>query len=335
MIRVALDAMGGDFAPRETVEGALAAAADWPQVRVILVGREDALRAALRQAGRGRAESVEIVHAADVIGMGDHPAESVRRKRDSSINVAVKLVGEGKADAAVSAGNTGAMVAASTLFLRLLPGVKRPGIAVALPTRAGRCLLVDAGANIYCKPEHLYQYGLMAAVFYQEVFGKSRPSVGLLNVGSEEEKGTALVTEAAALLREAPIHYKGFAEGGDIYHGRFDVVVCEGFVGNTILKVSEGLGESLMLEMKEHLTANPLTLLGALMAQSAFRKIKKKTDYAEYGGAPLLGVNGVVVIAHGRSNARAIRNAIGAARDWAAHGVNAKIVEALAAFARR
>ncbi len=337
MIRIALDAMGGDFAPRETVAGALDAAAAWSDVQILLVGDERAIGKELAaEKGKGAGKSaIEVVHAAETIGMGEHAAGAVRRKRNSSINVAAKLVADKKAEAVVSAGNTGAMVAAATLFMRLLPGVKRPGIAVTLPTQTGRCLLVDAGANIYCKPEHLYQYALMASVFCEQVLEVRRPKVGLLNVGSEEEKGNALVGQTALMLKDAPIHYGGFAEGNDIYHGRFDVIVCEGFVGNTILKVSEGLAESMMLEMKKHLTANPLTLLGALMAKPAFHKIKDKLDYAEYGGAPLLGAQGVAIIAHGRSNARAIRNAIGVAREWAKHDVNAKIIDTLAAFERQ
>ncbi len=321
--------MGGDHAPRETIAGALDAAADWRDIQVILVGDEGKLRHEAKSQKRSFPAQIEIVHAPEVIGMGEHAAEAVRRKRHSSINVATRLVADGKADAVVSAGNTGAMVAAATLFLRLLPGVKRPGIAVTLPTQTGRCLLLDAGANIYCKPEHLYQYALMASVFCEQVLGKHRPKVGLLNVGSEDEKGTPLVSEAAGMLKGAPLNYGGFAEGIDIYHGAFDVIVCEGFVGNTILKVSEGLAECLMLEIRKNLSDNPLTLLGALMAKPAFRKLKKKMDYAEYGGAPLLGANGVTIIAHGRSNARAVRNAVGVARDWAKHDVNAKIVQAL------
>ena len=327
-MRIAIDAMGGDRAPREVVAGTLEAAAKFSQHELILVGDEGRVRAEVKGP---LPANVRLVHTAQVVGMDEHAVEAVRRKPDASVCRCVDLVKRGEAEAVVSAGHTGAAVAASTLSLGLLEGVKRPGIATPLPNEKGRCILIDVGANIHCKPLHLLQYGIMAAIYSQAIGGVARPRVGLLNIGEEEEKGTDLVRQTLALFHGAKLDFDfvGNVEGFDIFRGTCDVVVCEGFLGNVILKSSEGLAEALMRLMAAELGA--LAQQGKISSEwkTGMARLQRRTDYSEYGGAPLMGLNGVCIIGHGRSDAHAIFNAIRVAGEFGQQQVNARIVEAI------
>lgn len=322
--RIALDAMGGDQAPRETVRGALLATAADPELEVVLVGREDAIRAELQEAGDADAPRIHISHASEVVGGGDAPAQALRRE-DTSIKRAAELVRKREVDGLVAAGNTGAAVAAATVVVKLIPGVRRPGIAVALPTATGGVtVLCDAGANIHCKPLHLFHYGVMAAQYAKSLLGGKEPTVGLLNIGSEEGKGTELVRETAALFQKAPdLNYIGHVEGNDVFTGRCDVVVCEGFVGNVVLKTAEGVFEAITGRVKAIFaeSAGAADAGASAGIGAIFSRLKEKMDWAETGGAPLLGLDGLVLISHGRSDARAIKNAIAAAARYHRGGV--------------
>ncbi len=318
--------MGGDRAPGAIVDGAVQAARTLP-VEVILVGQGDRLKKELSRF-RPIPSNLKIHHASEVIEMAESPATSVRKKRDSSICQVVELAKKGQADAIVSAGNTGAMVCAATLGLHLLEGIERSGIAILIPSLVGPKLVIDVGANIDPKPEHLLQYGIMGSVFMRHVVGKSNPTVGLLNVGEEEEKGTDFIKQGFKLLEESSLNFVGNVEGRGIYGGRCDVIVCDGFVGNVALKVSEGMAFALRELLKAELKRSFLNRLGAMLLLPAFNRLRKKMDYAEYGGAPLLGVDGACFISHGSSSAKAIRNAIRAASTFVTHEVNHYIVAA-------
>lgn len=321
--------MGGDRAPDEIIAGAILAVDSGlvSAEEIVLVGDETATRAALESLETTHAFGIE--HAPETIGMNEHPAQAVRRKRGSSIVIGARMIKDGRAGALVSAGNTGAMVAAATVFVRLLEGVRRPGIAVTFHGAKGPCTLIDVGANIHCQPEDLYTYGEMASQYMSGVHGVSEPKVGLLNIGEEEEKGSPLVLKTRELFNESPLNFIGNIEGQDVFTGRCDVVVCEGFVGNVVLKVSEGLGhyigETFLAEMKRHADDDE----GGVW-KKVVRLVQARTDYAEYGGAPLLGVAGSVIICHGRSDRRAISNAIGASKRFMSAKVNKHIVEDLA-----
>ena len=331
MITVALDAMGGDHAPAATVQGALDALGDFPDLSLLLVGREEAVRAHLK--GAWDPARLRIEHTAEVVGMNDHAAESLRQKQTSSIARCAELVREGKAQALVAAGNTAAAVGAARLAFGRLEGVRRPGIAVTFPTVAGHpCVVMDGGASVDCKPEHLQQFAVMASAYAERVLGIREPRVGLLSIGEEEAKGNALTREALPLLREAPVRFIGNAEGRDVFSGKFDVIVCDGFVGNVLLKASEGLGEGIGQILQEEMRQSLLRRLGAVCCLPALRGLKRRIDYAEYGGMPLLGVKGGCLIAHGRSDARAIRNALRAAREFVEADVNRRIVEGVSAL---
>ena len=319
--------MGGDHAPGVVVDGAVLAVRELP-VEIILVGDEARLREELNR-HRAVPSALTIHHASEAIGMDEPPAISVRKKRDSSINVMVELAKQGQADAIVSAGNTGAVVCAATLGLRLLEGVERPGIGIVLPTLTGNSLLIDVGATIDPKPEHLVQFGMMGSVYARGVLGKSRPSVGLLNVGEEESKGTDFIKEAFRQLSHTPLNFIGNLEGRDIYTGKCDVIVCDGFVGNITLKVTESLAKVIAQLLRQELRRSAITQLGAMLSLSAFRGLRKKMDYAEYGGAPLLGVDGTCIICHGASSARAIKNAVRVAASSVAEHVNTAIVTSM------
>ena len=312
MKTVALDAMGGDHAPRVEVAGAIDAARTG-RVRLLLVGDERALTRELgRHSGAGRLP-VEVRHASEVITMHDHPSAAVRRKTDASMRVAVNLVRDGEADAVVSAGNSGAMMACGLFVLKRLPGVDRPAILTTFPTRSGQAALLDMGANVDCRPLHLVQFAVMGQCFARAVHGKARPTVGILSNGSEEHKGTELTREANAVLREHPsseFDYLGYVEGKDVFSGRVDVVVCDGFTGNLVLKVTEAAAETLVGLLGEQIRSGILSRLFALGLLPVFRRVKARMDYAEQGGAPLLGINGVAIICHGGSNPRAIKNAL-------------------------
>jgi len=319
-VRVAVDAMGGDHAPRELVAGAVSAAGDG-NLSVVLVGRENEIEAELAGLG-GKPDNVSIVHAADVIGMGESPVEALKRHPESSILKALSLLRTGGADGVVAAGSTGAAVAASMIALERLPGVRRPGIAVPLPAQnpRGIALLIDAGANPNCRPHHLFQYGVMGASYYREVLGEPNPRVALVSIGEEETKGNELTKEARKLLRESNLNFVGNVEGGHLFAGGCEVAVCDGFVGNIILKSAEGLAEMLLVMLAEEIGRKDPASLQAFA---------RRVDYAEFGGAPLLGFNGLVTICHGRSDRRAIANAIRACGRAADHRLGDAIVRGL------
>ncbi len=316
---VALDAMGGDFAPAATVEGALEAAR-MHGLHVVLVGREAELRREIARCG-GAPREIDVVDAADVVTMHDQPTAPLRSKRDSSLAVAARLVRDGKASAFVTAGNTGAAMVTAKLTLGSIEGVDRPALAAPVPGIDRQTLLLDVGANVGCKPDHLRDFAVMGHFYCQAVLGVARPRVGLLSVGEEEGKGDRVIQEAFHLMSGIGIDFVGNVEGRDVYSGSVDVVVCDGFVGNVVLKVSEGLGEMVFTLLKREAQRSAISAAGFLLAKGAFAGFKKQVDYAEYGGAPLLGVRGACLVGHGRSNSRAIRNAIRLAHSYATRGV--------------
>jgi phosphate acyltransferase len=313
MVRVALDAMGGDRAPLAPVAGALRAAQRWGY-EIQLVGREAEVRAALRQQGelKGVDHLLHVVHAPEVIEMDEHPAAAVRSKRHSSMAAAVGLVKSGAADCFVSAGNTGGVLATALLGLRRIEGITsdRPALAAQLPTLKGMCILLDAGANSDVKPEWLAQFALMGSIYAEVALGRQRPSVATLSNGEEEGKGNAALNEAIPLIRALPINYVGNVEGNDVTSGMVDVVVVDGFAGNIFLKGAEGVVTTMTEMIRQELTRNPLRMALAAGLRPAFRAIRRRLSYEEYGGVPLLGVNGVCIVAHGRSTPLAMQNAI-------------------------
>ena len=327
-MRIAIDAMGGDRAPGCVVDGcalALSAGIVTPD-ELLLVGR----RADVEPLLGAKDLALEVLDAPEVVGMDESPSSAIRNKKNSSLVVAMRAVAEGQAQAFVSAGNTGAVVAASTLVLGRIKGVSRPGIAAPVPSRKGPCVVIDVGANIYCKPEHMLQYAIMAGEYARAAFARPDPVIGLLNIGEEEGKGNPLIQQVHALLQGAPLNYGGFVEGQDIMGGEFDVVVCEGFVGNAILKVAEGLASFVGEQIRAAFSAHPPRPEVGLAVRDAFQKL----DYAEYGGAPLLGVAAPVLIGHGRSTGHAMMNMLRAASAAVTHDVNRHIEERLAEAAR-
>ncbi len=326
-MRLGIDAMGNDNGPEPIVKGVKIFLDEDPDSTVVLVGDRDRVTRVMIEEGIGLSQRLELVHASQVMEMEDKVAD-LREKRDSSI---MRLVGEckeGRIDAMVALGNTAAAVGAATIGLKLIPGVRRPGIAIAMPTRGKRpCVVIDMGANTACKPAHLATYGVMASIYGAKVLGITQPRVGLLNVGEERSKGNEILREAFALLEEAPVNFIGNVEGGDIFSGACDVVVCDGFIGNAVLKASETLAKTMSSWIKEAFLATWYTKLAALMIQGQFTKVKKRLDYAAYGGAPLLGVNGVCLIGHGRSNAAAVASALRTARESVKMQVNTLIRE--------
>ena len=329
-MKIVLDAMGGDNAPVIEVEGAVQAVQEFGH-DLILVGDEGRIKKELEKHGFS-SDKIAIKHASEVIEMHDPAALSVRRKRDSSIVVGLDLIKKGQADAFVSAGNTGAVVCAATLSLRLLPGIERPGIAIALPTLKGTSLIIDVGANINTKPIHLLQYGIMADAYSRYLLEKPNPSVGLLSVGEEESKGTEFIKEAHTLLSESKLNFKGNIEGRDVYAGTVDIILCDGFVGNVILKISESVADTIMQTLKQEIKADFLATIGAVLSASAFHELKKKMDYSERGGALLLGVDGRCIICHGSSTSKAIKNAIRVAAEFVKQDVNKHIIEELESY---
>ena len=330
MVTIAVDAMGGDDAPKAEVEGAIRAARSLG-VRVILVGKQDIVRAELDKHEDIADLPIEVQHASEQITMEDSAGKAMRNKRDSSIRVAARLVRDGAADGVVSAGNTGAVMATAKLVQGMLPGVDRPALASAFPTAKGTpVVVVDVGANVDCSPRMLAQFAVMGDIYSRVIFHTQRPRVGLLSIGEEEHKGNDLTRAATPLLKALPIHFIGNVEGRDIYAGKTDVIVCDGFIGNVALKVSEGLVEMMSKMLRESLEATITRKLGSLLARTAFYEFKKRVDYSEYGGAPLLGVKGVCIVTHGRSNANAIKNAIRVAAEFAEGKVNERIEAELA-----
>ena len=332
-MKVALDAMGGDHAPAVNIGGAIDALRYYPKLQhLYLVGDESQLKIECARQGLDLGNPrVSIVHAEEAIGMSEPGAKSVRRKKQSSINIAMEMVREGHADAFVSAGNTGAAVASATLKLRTLPGVDRAGIATAIPNEFGLCHILDSGANPEAKPEHLVAYAVMGTAYARNVLGVKNPRVGLMSNGEEDEKGTSFTKETFKLLKETPgIEFVGNVEGRDLFETELDVVLCDGFVGNVMLKTVEATAKAVSKWLKAEIKGNPLRLCGAMLAKGAFKALKEKGSYETYGGSPLLGVNGVVIIAHGSSSALAIRNAVRVAMETFSVKVNTRIEEAMA-----
>ena len=320
--------MGGDHAPQVNIEGAVQTVQESDDTEVILVGDETAIRKELKgrkyEAGR-----ISVVHASQVVEMHESPTVAIRKKRDSSIRVGVGLVKAGKADAFVSAGHSGAVMGTSLLLLGMSKGVDRPAIATLMPTLRDTFILLDVGANVDCKPENLHQFALMGNIYCKLVLGRENPKVGLLSIGEEDVKGNELTKEAFKLIRQSSINFIGNIEGKDIFTGAADVVVCDGFTGNIALKISEGLAEAILKMLKREISNVTAGRIGYLMLKPAIRNFKKRTDYDEYGGAPLLGINGTSIISHGRSSAKAIRNALKVADDFARKRVYEAISDAI------
>ena len=329
-MKIAVDAMGGDFAPEQIVFGAVRAARKY-QCEIVLVGDEAAIRSVLEREKGWESLNITIHHASEVIGMGEHPADAVRTKKDASVVVATQLVKDGECDAVLSAGSTGAAVTAAQLILKRIRGIGRPTIATPMPTPKGVTLLLDSGANVDSKPEHLVQSGMMGALYAEHVFGKANPRVGLLNIGEEETKGNEQAKATYQLLKTMQtINFIGNAEGRDVPKGNFDVVICDGFVGNIVLKFAEGLAKTILKLIKEAIKDGGIfAKLGALLLMPTLKKLGKRLDVTEYGGAPLLGVNGCCIISHGSSNAKSVCSAIGVANEYVKSNVLGHIRDAL------
>jgi len=339
---IALDAMGSDRAPKPEIEGAILAARQYG-LRVLLVGPEDVVKAELARHPAAARLPIEVVHASETITMEDK-VEAIRAKRDSSMRVGLRLVREGKAAGFVTAGNTGAAMATAKVVLGAVPGVDRPALAAVFPTAPGNpAMLLDVGANVDCTPQNLEQFAVMGDVYFRAMYrnmsgdmhgkrsGTSGPRVGLLSIGEEESKGNDLTREAFRLLKQLPLNFVGNVEGRDLYNGKVDVIVADGFVGNVALKISEGVANLVRTVLKESLKATITSQVGALLSRSAFIDFKKRLDHTEYGGAPLLGVKGACIITHGSSNANAIKNAMRVAAEFSERGINGSIERGLAA----
>jgi glycerol-3-phosphate acyltransferase PlsX len=333
MLTIAVDAMGGDHFPKSEVAGAIMAARSYG-VRVILVGREDVVRKELHTHDGWRDVPVEIKNATEQITMQDSAAKAVRTKKDSSIRVASRLVRDGIADGVVSAGNTGAAMATAKMVQGVVPGVDRPALAQVFPTLKGTpAVMVDVGANVDCDARMLSQFAIMGDIYSRVIFKTKNPRVGLLSIGEEEHKGNDLTRAVTPLLKTLPLNFVGNVEGRDLYTGKADVIVCDGFIGNVALKVSEGVVDVIKQMLQESLKATITRQIGYVLSRSAFLEFKKRVDYSEFGGAPLLGVKGVCIICHGRSNANAIKNAIRVASEFAGGKINERIEEGLNGFA--
>jgi glycerol-3-phosphate acyltransferase PlsX len=325
-MKIAVDAMGGDNAPHAVVAGAVEAAKEYG-VGIILVGIEQIIHEELNKHHSAESLPLEIKNATEVVDMLDSPATVFRRKKNSSIRVANELVKSGEAVAVISAGHTGAAMATSLFLLGTLEGVERPAIATFMPTIKGTSIILDVGANVDCKPNHLLQFAIMGEVYAKNLLKNPNPRVGLLSIGEEASKGNELTKEAFKLLTETSLNFIGNVEGRDVMSGKADVVVCDGFIGNVVLKVSEAVAEAIGLMIRENIGNNIFRKLGYLLMRPAFHAFKRRTDYAEYGGAPLIGINGISIISHGRSSARAIKNAIRVAAELAKSEVNRHIHE--------
>jgi len=319
-MRVALDAMGGDYAPATNVDGAIEALSEDKDLSIILVGDEKGIESELKQRKCANLP-IDIKHASQVVGMDEAPLAALRRKKDSSVRVAIDLVKSNGADAMVSAGNSGVVMATALMVLGKLPGVERPAIAAVMPSLKGHFVLIDAGANVDCKPLHLYQFAIMGEAYAKHIFGIDSPRIGLLGIGEEDAKGNELTKESFKLIKESHDNFIGNIDGKDIFSGDADVVVCDGFVGNIALKVSEGLAETIAKMLKRELMDNTAGKIGALLMKKALNNFKKKTDYSEYGGAPLLGISKPCIISHGRSTSKAIKNAVKVAAAFHSKGI--------------
>ena len=324
---VALDAMGGDYAPVETVRGAVEAVAEHPEIKVSLVGKEDAIREELEKYTYSQ-DNIEVKNATEIIEMGEVPTKAVREKKDSSLVVAMNLVRNDDADAVVSAGSTGAILVGGQLVVGRIKGIKRPALAPFLPTKKGFSLLIDCGANVDARPEHLLQFAQMGSVYFENVMGKKKPTVGIVNIGTEEEKGNQLVKETYPLLKECrDIHFIGSVEAREIASGGCDILVCEAFVGNVILKFFEGVALTFLGCIKEGLLSSLRTKIGAVLIKPALKGLLKTFDVSSQGGAPLLGLKGLVVKAHGNSKSSEIRTAIAQCIAFKENSINEKIAK--------
>jgi phosphate acyltransferase len=331
-MRIAIDAMGGDHAPGRVVDGALAAARHLG-IGVDLVGRPDLIAAELSRHTDCATLDVRVIEASDVIGIAESPALALRRKPRASIRVAAEWVARGEAAALVSVGHTGASVVAAHAAFGMLPGVDRPALAPSVPTRQGSAVLLDAGATVECKPAYLLQFGIMGAVYARAWMGVARPRVGLLSIGEEETKGNELTREAHQLLKASRLHFVGNVEARDIFSGQVDVIVCDGFTGNVALKLSEGLVEMVEDLLGEELQSTFSSQVGYLLSRRAFRRFRKRVDYSEYGGAPLMGVAGLCIVGHGRSSVKAVRNAVAMASRFVSSNVLARVEHEIASEA--
>lgn len=324
---IALDAMGGDYAPVETVHGAVDAVAEHPEIKVLLVGKQDEIEKELQKYSYNK-ENIEVVNATEIIEMGEVPTKAIREKKDSSLVVAMKLVHDGQADAVVSAGSTGAILVGGQLVVGRIKGIKRPALAPFLPSKQGFSLLIDCGANVDARPEHLVQFAQMGTVYFENVMGKKNPTVGIVNIGTEEEKGNQLVKETYPLLKECEgINFIGSVEAREIASGGADILVCEAFVGNVILKFFEGVALTFLGCIKEGLMSSLRTKLGALMVKPALKGLVKTFDVSSQGGAPLLGLKGLVVKAHGNSKAKEIKTALCQCIAFKENSINEKITD--------
>jgi len=329
-MRIAVDAMGGDHAPGEIIPGCVDAVRAYPRVdEILLVGKEEIIRPELTSLG-GDSERIRVVHASEVIEMGEAPAMALRRKKDSSISRAIELVKNGEADAVFSAGSTGAMVAGSTLKLRTLKGCSRPTIATVLPTQKHPVILLDAGANPECTSKMLAQFAVMGDVYARQILGTRDPKVGLLSIGGEAAKGNELTKQTYKTLEASDLNFVGNVESHDMFEGKVDVVVCDGFTGNVVLKTGEAVARAMKSWMKDEFTATLPRKIGALLLKPAFTSIAAKSDSESQGGAPLLGVNGIVYIGHGSSSRTAVKNAIRVIRDTYLHDLNHHMIDDLA-----
>ncbi len=326
-MRIAVDAMGGDYAPSVVVEGAVRAAKKIPY-EIILVGDETRLIKEIKKY-RSSPLSLSIHHCSEVIGMDESPAIACRQKKDSSVMVATRLVKEGMAEAMVSAGNSGAVMASALMVLGRLPKVDRPAIAVLIPTLKGAVVLLDVGANVNSTARDLLQFAVMGNIYMKTIMNKESPRIGLLSIGAEEVKGDEVTVETHRLLRQCGLNFVGNIEGRDIVKGKADVIVCDGFVGNVLLKFSEGIAEEFISLFRDEILKHPFRKMALILLRGAFKDIKKKVDYAEYGGAPLLGVDGCSIICHGSSSAKAISNAIRVAGEFVEKRINQQIKESL------
>jgi glycerol-3-phosphate acyltransferase PlsX len=332
-MKIAVDAMGGDFAPRNAVEGAVDACREF-QLPVILVGREGEIRQELDRL-EVSGLPIDVVHAEEVVGMEEPAISAIRKKKKSSIRIGTRLVKEGQAQGFVSAGNTGAVMATSKIVMKSLEGVQRPALATVVPTMTGASILLDVGANVDCRAKHLMQFAVMGSFYAEAILGRSKPKIGLLSIGEEDTKGNEQTRQVFDILRQASINFVGNVEGRDVYNGSVDVVVCDGFVGNIALKVSESLAETIEHLLRTEIKRSLLARVGYLFMRPAFRNFKKRVDYSEYGGAPLLGIKGVTIICHGRSSPKAIKNAVRVAGDFCAKDVNGQISRGLAELVRQ
>ncbi len=328
-VHIALDAMGGDQGPEVLVAGAVAAVDERADLEVTLLGDESCILDSLRRHDLAPGDRLHVVHTTEVVGMDESPFEAVRKKKDASVVVAFQLQKQGKVGAVVSAGNSGATLAAAIRSLGRLQNIARPGIAGVFPTLKGPVVMMDVGANVDCRPQHLFQFGIMAAAFAEVLFGTKRPRIGLLSIGEEGGKGNVLVKKSHELFSQSPLNYIGNVEGRDTFQGDVDVIVCDGFVGNVCLKLSEGLAEAMIAMLREEISKNFKSKLGYVLSRDAFASFRKRVDYAEYGGAPLLGLNGTGIVCHGRSNATAIKNAIAVAAQMVSQNVNEHLLQLL------